>query len=75
MTSTNKGNVVAILVIEDDHDHREEIHMPRFQNLTAYIGRFGGRGALDNVSEVLTARAQATATINEFEARVAKAAA
>lgn len=49
--------------------------MPRFQNLTAFLGRFGGRGALDNVSDVLTARAQAVAAINDFEARVAKLAA
>ena len=49
--------------------------MPRFQNLTAFIGRFGGRGAFDNVSDVLTARAEAVVTINDFEARVAKLAA
>lgn len=49
--------------------------MPRVQNLTAFLGRFGGRGALDNVSDVLTARAQAVAAINDFEARVAKLAA
>jgi hypothetical protein len=48
--------------------------MPRFTVLSVLFRRFGGGGALDNVTDVLTARAQTDAEIAWFEARVARVA-
>ena len=46
--------------------------MPRFTVVSDLLRRFGGGGALDNVTKVLTARAQADAEMAWFEARVAR---
>ena len=43
--------------------------MPRFAVLTVLLSRLGGRGALDNVTDVLTARAKLDAHVAELEAR------
>jgi hypothetical protein len=48
--------------------------MPSFTVLSVLLRRFGGGGALDNVTDVLTARAQADAEVAWFEARVAQVA-
>ena len=48
--------------------------MPRFAVLTVLLNRLGGRGALDNVTDVLTERANLDAHVAELEARFAHAA-
>ena len=48
--------------------------MRRFAVLTVLLHRIGGRGAVDNVTEVLTARADADAQLSRLESRVARAA-
>ncbi len=48
--------------------------MPRFAVLTVLLSRLGGRGALDNVTDVLTARARLDAHVAELEARFGHAA-
>ena len=48
--------------------------MPRFAVLSVLLNRLGGRGALDNVTDVLSARANLDAQVAELEARFAPAA-
>lgn len=48
--------------------------MPRLTVFTVLLRRIGGRGALDNVTDVLTARARVDAEVASFEARVAQVA-
>ena len=48
--------------------------MPRFAVLTVLLNRLGGRGALDNVTDVLRARAKLDAHVAELEARYTDAA-
>ena len=48
--------------------------MPRFSVLSVLLHRIGGRGAIDNVTEVLTARADADAQLAQLESRVGRAA-
>ena len=48
--------------------------MPRFAVLSILLNRLGGRGALDNVTDVLSARANLDAHVAELEARFAPAA-
>lgn len=45
--------------------------MPRFAVLSLLLTRIGGRGAVDNVSEVLTARAEVDAQVAMLEFRLA----
>jgi len=47
--------------------------MPRFAVLTLLVRRISGRGALDNVVEVLNARAAVNAEVASLEARVTAA--
>ena len=48
--------------------------MSRFAVLRVLVNRLGGRGALDNVTDVLTARAKLDAHVAALEARFAHAA-
>ena len=48
--------------------------MPRFAVLSVLFSRLGSRGALDNVTEVISARAKLDAHVAELEARFAHAA-
>ena len=48
--------------------------MTRIAVLTLLVRRISGRGALDNVVDVLNARAAVMAEVESFEARVARAA-
>ncbi len=46
--------------------------MPRFAVLPVLLGRLGGRGALDNVSDVISARARVDAQVAQLEIQVAQ---
>ena len=48
--------------------------MHRFAVLSVLLSRLGGRGALDNVTDVISARAKLDAHVAELEARYAHAA-
>lgn len=48
--------------------------MRRFAVLSVLLNRLGGRGALDNVTDVLAARANVDAHVAELEARYTDAA-
>lgn len=48
--------------------------MPRFAVLTVLLHRLGSRGALDNVTDVRSARARLDAEVAQLESRVARAA-
>ena len=47
--------------------------MPRFALLTVVLRRIGGHGAIENVTEVLAARADANAAVASLAARMATA--
>ena len=48
--------------------------MPRFAVLSVLLRRISGKGALDNVTEVLDARARAHDRVSSLEARFQQAA-
>ena len=48
--------------------------MPRFAVLSVLLSRLGSRGALENVTDVISARAKLDAHVAELEARFSHAA-
>jgi len=48
--------------------------MPRFAVLSVLLRRISGQGAVDNVAQVLDARARAHDRVSSFEARFEQAA-
>ena len=48
--------------------------MPRFAVLSVLLNRLGSRGALENVTDVISARAKLDAHVADLEARCSHAA-
>ena len=65
---------MATLILDDVETKKTPTSgdpMPRFAVLSVLLNRLGSRGALDNVTDVLTARAKLDAHVAELEARFA----